>query len=66
MKASPGGLGKSRPSKRLQGTQIGKEDKGRRTEGRAGRKLSMMEKWLLMEKEESEDSPRPSRRKDKA
>ena len=64
--ASPGGLEKSRPRKRLQRTQIGKEDKGRKTEGRVGRKLSMMEKWVLIEKEGFEDPPRPSRRKYKA
>ena len=62
LKASPGGLGKSRPNKRLQKTTLGK--KGRKSEVKGSRKLSMWEKWIMMEKEGSEDPPRPPGRRE--
>ena len=46
LKASPGGLGKSRPSKRTQDTQGGKEEKSRKVTRSEGRKQGNLEKWL--------------------
>ena len=46
LKASPGGLGKSRPSKRTQDTQGGNEVKSRRVTRSEGRKQGTLEKWL--------------------
>ena len=62
LKASPGGLKKSRPQKRLQGTQIGKEQKARKTEDE-GRKQGLLEKWLRMEEQGSENNSRTLKRK---
>ena len=61
-KASPGGLEKSRPRKRLQRTQIGKELKARKTENE-GRKHGLLEKWLEREKQGSENNSQSSRKK---
>ena len=63
MNASPGGLGKSRPQKRLQETQYGKESKARKTPKTEGRKPGMLEKWIQREAQGSEDQPRPLRTK---
>ena len=46
LKASPGGLGKSRPSKRTQDTQGGREVKSRKVNRSEGRKQGTLEKWL--------------------
>ena len=62
LKASPGGLEKSRPRKRLQKTQIGKEFKARKTEIE-GRKQGLMEKWLQREEKGSESFPQSSRKR---
>ena len=61
MKASPGGLGKIRPQKRLLETQNDKEPKARKTPKTEGRKPGMLEKWILREAQGSEDQPRPLR-----
>ena len=44
LKASPGGLGKSRPNKRTQDTQGGNEEKSRRVTRSEGRKQGNLEK----------------------
>ena len=46
LKASPGGLGKIRPSKRTQDTQGGNEVKSRKVTRFEGRKQGTLEKWL--------------------
>ena len=66
LKASPGGLGKSRSSKRLQETQSGKEAKVRRTPRDEGRKQRTLEKWFQKEGQGSEDSPRTLEKKEPA
>ena len=57
LKASPGGLGKIRPSKRTQDTQGGKELKSRRVMKTEGRKQVTLEKWILKEVKGSEGHP---------
>ena len=61
-KSSPGGLEKSRPMKRLQRTQIGGDNKARKT-GTEGRKQGLLQKWLDREIQSSEETPRTLRRK---
>ena len=56
LKASPGGLGKRRPKKRLQDTQGGKDLKTRRTESE-GRKQNTLEKWIKKGTEGPGDPP---------
>ena len=63
LKASPGGLGKIRPQKRLLETLNGTEQKARKTPRIEGRKPGMLEKWIQREAKGSEDQPRPLRRK---
>ena len=61
-KPSPGGLEESRPMKRLQRTQIGGENKARKT-GTEGRKQGLLQKWLDREKQSSEEIPQNSKKK---
>lgn len=56
-KASPGGLGKSRPRKRTQDTQGGKEEKSRKVIRTEGRKQGNLEKWLLKDAKGSGGHP---------
>ena len=56
LKASPGGLGKRGPKRRLQETQGGKDLKSRRTEDE-GRKQRTLKEWLIKEAEGPEDPP---------
>ena len=55
LKASPGGLGKIRPNKRLQDTQGGKEIKSSKVSRQEGRKQGTLEKWLQKEGKGSGD-----------
>ena len=56
LKASPGGLGKRRPKRRLQETQGGKDLKMRRKEDE-GRKQRTMQDWIIKEAKGPEDPP---------
>ena len=64
LRASPGGLEKRKPEKRLQKTQIGKDLKERKTQFE-GRKQGLMEKWLQREVTGSESSSQSSEKKEK-
>ena len=57
LKASPGGLGKIRSSKRTQDTQGGNEVKSRKVTRLEGRKQGTLEKWLQKEGKGSGDPP---------
>ena len=48
--------------KRLQRTQIGRENKARKTETE-GRKQGLLQKWLDREKQSSEEIPQNSKKK---
>ena len=56
LKASPGGLGKRGPKRRLQETQRGKDLKSRRTEDE-GRKQTTLKEWIIKEAEGPGDPP---------
>ena len=56
LKASPEGLGKRGPKRRLQVTHSGKEYRSRRLENE-GRKQRTMEDWLQRNAEGPEDPP---------
>ena len=56
LKASPGGLGKRGPKRRLQETQGGKVLKTRRTESE-GRKQTTLEEWVKKGAEGPGDPP---------
>ena len=58
LKASTGGLGKSRPRKRCLDSQEGKEVKCRKITRNQGRKHGPLEKWLLREEKGSGGPPR--------
>ena len=57
LKASPGGLGKSRPSKRTMDTQGGRESKSRKVVKTEGRKQVTLEKWISKEVKGCEGHP---------
>ena len=57
LKASPRGQGKSRPRKRCQDTQEGKELKSRKVTRDEGRKQATLEKWLYKGGKGSGDHP---------
>ena len=56
LKASPGGLGKRGPKRRLQETQGGKDIKSRRIEDE-GKKQRTLKEWLTKDAEGPEDPP---------